>query len=303
MPAQVTVFGGTGFLGRRIVERLVSDESTVRVAVRHPERVHVGALHDGFQRMQPLAADVRNEESVVAAIRGAQAVVNAASAYVETRNVTYSAVHVQGAATVAGACARESVHRLVHLSGIGADPASRSAYIRARGEGELAGKHAFPGATIIRPSVMFARDDAFLNSLTRIVRLSPMVPLIGGGRTKLQPVHADDVAEAVCRSLSDPAAPAKTYEIGGPDIYTLREIIELIVTGMGRWRLFVPVPHLAAYSLARLLEILPQAPLTVAQADLLRSNNVVAPGAPGLSDLGLTPRPLTDTIEEVVGYS
>ena len=302
MPAQVTVFGGTGFLGRRIVERLVYGGTTVRVAVRHPERVHVGAPHDGFPRMQPLAADVRNEGSVVAAISGVEAVVNAVSAYVETRDVTYSAVHVRGAAIVASASARENVRRLVHLSGIGADPRSRSAYIRARGKGELAVKQAFPGATIIRPSVMFANDDAFLNSLARIVRLSPMVPLIGGGCTKLQPVHADDVAEAVCRSLSDPLAPTRTYELGGQAIYTLREIIDLILTATGRRRrLFVPVPYVVAYSLARLPEILPQAPLTVAQVDLLRSNNVVAPRATGIGDLDLAPRLLTDTIAEIVG--
>lgn len=251
--------------------------------------------------MQPLAADVRNEGSVVAAISGVEAVVNAVSAYVETRDVTYSAVHVHGAAIVASASARENVRRLVHLSGIGADPRSRSAYIKARGKGELAVKQAFPGATIIRPSVMFANDDAFLNSLARIIRLSPMVPLIGGGCTKLQPVHADDVAEAVCRSLSDPLAPTRTYELGGPAIYTLREIIDLILTATGRRRLFVPVPYVVAYSLARLLEILPQAPLTVAQVDLLRSDNVVAPRATGIGDLDLAPRLLTDTIAEIVG--
>jgi uncharacterized protein YbjT (DUF2867 family) len=215
MASQVTVFGGTGFLGRRIVARLVSDGTTVRVAVRRPERLHVGAPHDGLQRVHPFPADIRNEGSVIAAVCGVEAVVNAVSAYVETRDVPYSAVHVHGAANVAGVCARENVSRLVHLSGIGADSASRSGYIRARGEGELAVKQAFPGATIIRSSVMFARDDAFLNSLARIVRLSPIVPLIGGGSTKLQPVLADDVAEAVCRSLSDPVAPAKTYELGG----------------------------------------------------------------------------------------
>lgn len=301
MTARVTVFGGTGFLGRRIVERLVSDGITVRVAVRRPERVHVGAPHDASHSVRPLRVDIRNEVSVVTAVSGFEAVVNAVSAYVETRDVTYSAVHVHGAANVAGACARENVSRLVHLSGIGADPTSRSAYIRARGQGELAVKQAFAGATIIRPSVMFARDDAFLNSLARIVRKSPIVPLVGRGRTKLQPVHADDVAEAVRRSLSDPVASAKTYELGGPDIYSLREIIELIRTGIGPRRLFVPVPYVAAYSLAGLLEFLPQAPITVAQIDLLRSDNVVSPHALGFSDFGIRPRLLSDVIAEIVG--
>src|SRR5271170_1082831 len=163
----VTVFGGTGFLGRRIVGRLTREGTTVRVAVRHPERANVGAVA-GSVRTTPVAADIRNHETTSAAVAGAEAVVNAVSAYVERGGITYTAVHVEDAANVAKACGRYNVDRLVHISGIGAGPVSRAPYIRARGEGEQVVQRVFPRATILRPSVMFAPDEGFLNTLVRI---------------------------------------------------------------------------------------------------------------------------------------
>jgi uncharacterized protein YbjT (DUF2867 family) len=285
----VTVFGGTGFLGRRIVEHLIREKATCRVAVRNPDRAEALASGLDVNRVIPVAADVRDPSTVAAAIANAQGVVNAVSAYVEKGGVTYSAVHVHGAGNIARACRQHGVARLVHISGIGADPASHSAYIRARGLGELAVQEAFPSATVLRPSVMFADDGGLLSGLEKIARSTPVIPLIGTGATRVQPVHVNDVAEAVYRALRDAGCAGKTYELGGPDIYTIREIFEMVLANVGRPHRLISVPFALASPLARLLELLPGAPLTVAQVDLLRDDNVTGPGATGFADLGISP--------------
>jgi NADH dehydrogenase len=297
--ALITVFGGTGFLGKRIVERLVGLGETVRVVSRHPKGLRPGLVSGGDGRVVPIAADVREEKSVAAAVADAEGVVNAVSAYVEKGDVTYEAIHVRGALNVARACELQKVRRLILISGIGADPSSPSAYIRARGQGEQVVRDAFPQATILRPSVMFARDDAFLNALAALARSSPIIPLIGGGHTRLQPVHVEDVAEAVCAALHSPAAAGLTYEMGGPASYTLREIVEMILARNRRRRILLPIPFALADPFAHLLEHLPHAPLTVAQVDLLKADNVVGPALPGLSDLGIVPKKLYDVIAEL----
>ena len=295
----VTVFGGTGFLGRRIVERLLDEGETVRVAVRHPGRGHVDAGAPSAQATS-IAVDVHDDDTVQVAVAGADAVVNAVSAYVEKGGTTYTAVHVEGAGNVAKACERRKVSRLVHISGVGADPGSRAPYIRVRGEGELTVQRAFPRATILRPSVMFAADDAFLNALARISQLSPVIPLIGGN-TKLQPIHVSDVAAAVTGCLHDPATCGRTYELGGPEVYTLREIFDMVLIRMGRRRAFLPVSFALARPLARLAEMLPNAPLSVAQVDLLRHDNLPSSYLGGIAELGLVPRSLRDTLAEFFG--
>src|SRR5918996_2022803 len=183
----VSVFGGTGFLGRRLVRRLAAEGATLRVAVRSPDRAR-SVLGADLDRVTALRADVRDPASVAAAVAGVDAVVNVVSAYVEKRGVTFESVHVQGARTLAQEAAAAGVARLVLVSGIGADPQSRSSYIRARGRGELVVRQAFPSATIVRPSAMFGPGDALFGALADIVRLLPVVPLIGGG-TRLQPVY------------------------------------------------------------------------------------------------------------------
>jgi len=287
--ALMTVFGGTGFLGRRIVESLARDGGTVRIAVRH------AAAPQGDQHAS-VTADIRDENAVAAAIAGADAVVNAVSAYVEGGGITYRDVHELGAGNLARACRQLGVQRLVHISGIGADPASPSRYIGARGRGDLAVQQAFPRAVILRPSVLFGPADGFLNGLAKILRLSPVVPLIGGGRTRLQPIHVEDVAEAVRRSLRSPGAEGRTYELGGAKAYSLREIVEMIAARLGRRCRFVSIPFALAYPLARMSELLPAAPLTVAQVDMLRDDNLPGAGTPGLAELGITPRRLEDTL-------
>ena len=290
--ALVTVFGGTGFLGRHITEHLARDGASVRIAVRHP------APLQGDQ-FTSVTADIRDESAVAAAVAGADAAVNAVSAYVEGAGITYGDVHERGAGNVARLCEQQGVQHLVHISGIGADAASPSRYIGARGRGDLIVREAFPRAVILCPSVMFGLDDAFLNSLAKIVMLSPVVPLIGGGRTRLQPVHVGDVAEAVARSLPSPDAESRTYDLGGAKAYSLREIVEMIAARMGRRCRLLSIPFGMAYPLARLSELLPAAPLTVAQVDLLRDDNLPGAGMPGLAELGITPRHLEDALAQL----
>jgi NADH dehydrogenase len=225
----ITVFGGSGFLGRRIVLRLANDGAEVRVAVRHPERA---AFLTGTRTAGPITAvraDVWDEASVAPAVAGADAVVNTVGHYVERGRASFEAIHGQGARHVAAAAARAGIARLVHISGIGADPQSDSAYVRARGIGERLVAEALPAATIFRPSVMFGPEDAFLNRLAALARVLPVLPLFGRGDVRLQPVYVDDVAAAVATVLTTPVAAGKLYELGGPRIYSYRVLVRLVL--------------------------------------------------------------------------
>jgi len=286
----VSVFGGTGFLGRRLVERLAAEGATVRIAVRSTDRA---AESD---RVTVCRADVRDQASVAAAVAGADAVVNAVSAYVEKRGTTFEAVHEQGARTLAQEAAAAGVARLVLVSGIGADPQSWSPYIRARGRGELAVRQAFPGATIVRPGAMFGPGDALFGTLADIVRLLPVVPLIGGGRTRLQPVYVEDVAEAIARMLANSGTAGRTYELAGPGVYTLRELVSFALRLIGTRRLLVPLPFAVAGIQARLFEFLPSPPLTTSQVDLLRVDNLASGDLPGFRDLDIRPQAVEDIV-------
>jgi NADH dehydrogenase len=296
----VSVFGGTGFLGRRLVRRLATEGVTVRVAVRHPERARgLGAA--GLDRVTVLCADVRDQASVAAAVAGAEAVVNAVSAYVEKDGVTFEAVHEQGAKTLAQESAAAGVARFVLVSGIGADPESGSSYIRARGRGERAVQQAFPGVTVVRPGAMFGPGDALFGTLADVARLLPVLPLIGGGRTRLQPVYVEDVAEAIARVLADPGTAGGTYELAGPGVYTLRELVGITLRLIGRRRLLVPVPFAVAEVQARLFELLPSAPLTIGQVDLLRADNVASRALPGFRELNIQPKAIEEIVPTYLG--
>ncbi len=295
MMTTVTVFGGSGFLGRRLVHRLAATGMTVRVAVRHPDPARVELRSTGLDRVTVVHADIRDRASVAAALAGADAVVNAVSAYIEKAGVTFEAIHVKGAETVAREAVAAAVARLILVSGLGADPTSSSPYIRARGRGELAVRQVFPGVTIVRPGAMFGPGDALFGALSKLARLLPAVPLIGGS-TRLQPVFVEDVAAAIANILSDPATVGETYELAGPGVYTMRELIEITLRCMGKWRPIVPVPFAIAEIQARLLELLPHPPLTTGQVDLLKVDNVASGTLPGLSALNVEPR----TVEEVV---
>ena len=293
--ATVVVFGGGGFLGRRLVDRLSAESVTVRVAVRHPEPARIALRSLGFDRVTVVYADVRDQGSVEAAIAGADAVVDAVSAYVEKGGVTFEAVHVRGAENMAREAIAAGVARFVLVSGIGADRYSSSPYIRSRGRGEVMVQQAFPSATIVRPGAMFGPGDALFATLAELARLLPVLPLIGGG-TRLQPVFVEDVAKAITNILSDPGTVGQTYELAGPRVYTLRELVNMTLQLMGKRRLLVAVPFAVAEIQARLFEFLPNPPLTTGQVDLLKVDNVASKTLPGFQDLKIRPR----TVEEVL---
>jgi len=295
MPA-VTVFGGTGFLGRRLVPRLAAQGHAVRVAVRKSDQARRALDAAGLQQVSVFRVDVRDPAAVGGAVAGADVVVNAVSAYVETHGVTFDAVHEQGARTLAQQAAAAGATRLVLVSGIGADADSASPYIRARGRGERVVQQAFAGATIVRPSAMFGPGDALFGTLAQLARATPVLPLIGGGRMRLQPVYVEDVAEAIARIIADPGTAGHTYELAGPDVYTFRELVDLTLRIVGKHRALVPIPFALAQVQARLFELLPNPPLTTGQVDLLKVDNIASGMLPGLRELHIEARSVKEAV-------
>ena len=293
---RVTVFGGSGFLGRQIVKCLAAEGTNVRVAVRHPERA---SLLKGFARdsqIEVVHADVWDESTVARAVRKSTWVINTVGHYMEKSGATFDAVHGQGAHNVARQAGNAGVERLIHISGVGADPASDSPYVRARGIGEDLVKGAFEGVTILRPSVIFGPDDSFFNTLAGLARQMLVLPLFGTGRTKLQPVFVGNVAEACVRVLADPSTQGKLYELGGPRIYTYKALMNLVLEHVGKRRALVPVPFFVWDTLAALLSVLANPPLTRDQVKLMKSDNVVGETALTLEDLGIDPTPVEEVL-------
>jgi uncharacterized protein YbjT (DUF2867 family) len=284
----VTVFGGTGFLGRRIVRHLLDHNFEVRAASRRPER-RASPFKDRIG-LTETRADVHDEAAVIASLADAYGAVNAVSLYVERGRETFDAVHVEAAARIARRAREAGVERLVHVSGIGADPHSSSNYIRARGNGEQAVRQAFPSATLIRPAVMFGPDDAFLTTLVKLVRYLPIYPMFGRGWTRLQPVYVEDVAEAVARLMTDTGAIISPWhEFGGPRMYTYEELLRTIAVQIGARTKFIPMPFALWHALAWTCEQVPSAPLTRNQIALMRHDNIASPNLPGLMELDIEP--------------
>ncbi len=301
----MTVFGGTGFLGRRIVQSLLESGFAVRAASRHRRR-QGSPPGAGGRGPESVRADIHDEGSVASALDGAFGAVNAVSLYVEgvERRASFRSVHVDGAARVARCARNAGVQRLVHVSGIGADPASGSGYIRARGEGENAVRQAFPAATIIRPAVMFGPDDAFLTALMRLVRILPVFPLFGEGRTRLQPVHVEDVAEGTARILAAAGSGVgPTYEFCGPRIYAYADVVRAVADALGVRPRLLPIPFMVWDALALLAELVPAIPVTRAQVALMRHNTVASGRLPGLQELGILARDVEGTLARIAAGS
>jgi uncharacterized protein YbjT (DUF2867 family) len=290
----VTVFGGTGFLGRHVVRGLRASNFTVRVASRHPDKT---AHAD--RKIQPIRADIRNPIAVEAALVNAWGVVNAVSLYVEHGADTFHAIHVNAARTIAQAAREAGAERLIQVSGIGADTASSSLYVRKRAEGEQAVRSAFPGAVIVRPAVMFGPDGGFVTTVLDLMRKLPAYPLFGRGQTRLQPVSVDDVADAIARILTRPEREPTLYEFGGPDVFTYEEFLRTVAREAGLRPLLVPFPFAGWHLLARVAEVLPRPPVTRNQVELMEVDTVTSPSMPGLAELGITPRPVRDTVREL----
>lgn len=297
----VTVFGGSGFIGRRIVERLVEDGAEVSVAVRRPERVTGRTGNGRAGRVTAVRADVWQEASVAPAVEGADAVVNTVGHYVERGGASFAAIHGRGAQHVARAAAAAGARRLVHISGIGTEAGSDSPYVRARAMGERLVEEAFPEVTILRPSVVVGPGGAFLERLAGLARTLPVLPLFGRGEVRLQPVYVGDVAAAVAAALTRPEAAGRTYELGGPRAYTYRELLRLVLDHTGRRRVLMPVPYAVWELLATAMRVLPSAPISPDQVKLMKQDNVVSPGASTLDDLGVAPTPLEAVLPACLG--
>lgn len=285
----VTVFGGAGFLGRSIVSALARQGAHVRVACRRPDEALRCKPMGDVGQVAPVAANIRDDASVAAAVDGADAVINLVGILYESGRQSFDAVHRDGAGRIARAAASAGVAQLVHVSAIGADPEAPSKYARSKGEGEAAVKAAFDKAVILRPSILFGPDDDFFNRFAALARISPVLPLIGGGHTRFQPVYVRDVAEAAVAALTNPDTAGRTFELGGPQIYSFRQLLQLLLAVIDRKRLLVPVPFWAAMVKAFFLELSPVPLLTRDQVRLLRGDNVVTEGVAGFADLGISP--------------
>jgi NADH dehydrogenase len=250
--------------------------------------------------IQLVEANVRDERSVANAIAGSHAVVNAVSLYVEHGDETFHSVHVEAARRVAVQAHRAGIKHLVHVSGIGSDPRSRSLYIRKRGEGELAVLGAFANAILIRPAVMFGPDDAFLTTILNLLQRLPIYPMFGNGLTRLQPAYVEDVAEAIVRVLQRTETDAITFECGGPRIYTYEELLRLIAREAGLKRILIPVPFAAWQVLAWIAEMMPSPPIARNQVELMQVDNVPSAEMPGFAELGISPHAVEKTLQEIL---
>jgi uncharacterized protein YbjT (DUF2867 family) len=292
MAGSVTVFGGAGFIRRHLVPLLLRSGATARLAVRHPRRVQVTT--ELPQAAELIQADVLDDVAVGGAVAGTDAVVNLVGILTETTSQTYRAIHVEGARRVALAAQHHGVTRLIHISALGSSPTSPAISDRTKAEGEQIVREVFPQATIVRPSLTFGEDDHFFSRFAAIIRSSPVLPLIGGGTTKFQPVLVDDVTAGLVELLKRPNTVGKTYEFGGPQIYSFKALLEFLVGTLDRQRLLIPIPFTLAEIQARLLELLLNPQLTRDQVRLLKTDKVVSGAEPTLGDLGMQLRSLED---------
>ncbi|MBA3810594.1 MAG: complex I NDUFA9 subunit family protein [Caulobacteraceae bacterium] len=292
MKGLVTVFGGSGFVGSQIVRALAKHDRRVRVAVRRPGRGYRLPMLGDVGQIEIVQANVRDAASVGRALDGAEACVNAVAVLYQSGRQTFEGLNVAGAREIAEAARARGIGRFVQISAIGADAASGADYARSKAAGEAAVREAIPSATVVRPSVVFGPGDAFFNRFAAMATVSPVLPLIGGGATRFQPVFVGDVAAAVAAAFSDGAASGGTYELGGPSIYSFKALMVLLLEQIGRPRLLAPIP----FAVAKILGLAGDAlaatgilapPITSDQVEMLRTDNIVVPGALGLADLGV----------------
>lgn len=296
----VTVFGGSGFLGRHTVRALAKAGYRIRVAVRRPNNANYLPPMGTVGQIQLVKCDAVDAAQAGDALRGAEAAINLTGILYQRGAQSFRAVHVEAAGNIASAARAADLRTLVHVSAIGADADAASRYASSKGEGEARVREAFGDAAILRPSLLFGPEDDFFNKFAWIARLSPVLPLIGGGHTRFQPVFVGDAANAILRCVEDSSTRAKTYELGGPAVYSFKELLQIMLHETGRGRLLVPVPFFLASIKAFFLQmskIVGVAPLlTPDQVTLLRSDNVVSAGALTLADLGIAP----DSLEAIL---
>jgi NADH dehydrogenase len=288
----VTVVGGSGFLGRYVVQRLAERGHRVRVVVRHPDRALFLKPLGDLGQVQLVRGDISSDAQMAAAFAGAEAGVNLVGILDEKSGQRFKAVQAEGAGRAARAAAAAGITRYVQVSAIGADAASPVAYARTKAEGEAAVLAAIPTAAIVRPSLVVGPEDQFLNRFAGMARMAPVLPVVAGN-SRFQPVYVLDVAAAIVAALGDPAAAGRTFELGGPDVMTFRAILKMINTETRQDRPLIEVPDAVARVMGTLGNVLPFMPMTSDQFAMLQKDNVAAPGMPGLEALGIVPTPMT----------
>jgi uncharacterized protein YbjT (DUF2867 family) len=301
-PGLVTIFGGSGFVGRYAVRALAKAGWRVRAASRRPDLAGYLQPMGSVGQILPVQANLRYPDSISRAVEGADAVINSVGVLAPTGKQTFAAVHASGARAAAKAAREAGATHFVHVSAIGADPKSAAAYARSKAEGEAAVLEEFPKAIILRPSIVFGPEDEFFNRFAAMARISPVLPLIGGGQTKFQPVYVGDLADAILAAVSGAARAGATYEIGGPDVLSFRELLDRTLQYSDRSRGYLPLPFWAAKLQAALTSPLPNAlrPVTLDQVRLLERDNVVSAAASKqgltLAGLGITQPKTVDAI-------
>lgn len=292
-PGLVTVFGGSGFVGSQLVRALARRGWRVRIACRRPDRAWKLQTSGSVGQIQAVRCDANNREEVASALQGADAAINLIGILYESGRRSFHALHVDASRNIAEAVAAANISRLVQISAIGADPESESDYALSKAAAEMAVREVKPDAVVIRPSIVFGAGDDFLNRFAQMAQFSPFLPLIGGGKTRFQPVYVADVAEAIARATVLPEAAGRTFELGGPAVMTFEDVLKLILRETYRSNALIPLPFFAARvigSLAQLTAMVGIPPvLTRDQVVLLERDNVVAAGAEGLAALGVQP--------------
>lgn len=285
----VTVFGGSGFIGRYVVARLADLGWTVRVAVRRPSRAEFLKPLGDVAQVVPLRCNLTNDADVRNAVTGADAVINLVGILQSHGKQTFDAVHVEGTRSIVRAAAEAGITHFVQVSALGASADSGSDYARTKAAAEQVVLEAIPEAVVLRPSVVFGPEDSFFNRFASMARFSPVLPLIGGGKTRFQPVYVGDVADAVVAALTRRDAAGKVYELGGPKVYSFEELMRLMLRVIERRRCLVSLPWGLASRMGAVFQALPGAPITRDQVEQLKSDNVVGEGHPGFAELGIDP--------------
>jgi len=291
----VTVFGGSGFIGAQAVRQLARAGWRIRVAVRNPAAAYAMRLHGDVGQIDIVQANVRNAPSLRRALSGATAAVNLVGVMRDSGRQGFQALHAMGAHNVATAAKAEGVHRMVQMSALGADAASPSKYARTKAEGEAAAREIYPDAVVVRPSIVFGPEDNFFNRFAAMAQVSPVLPLLGGGHTRFQPVFVGDVGKALARAAASSDTAGQTYELGGPAVFSFRQLMELTLAEIGKRRLLLPLPWPVAGMIGTagdLAGVLVTPPITSDQVKLLKADNVVSGACPGLAELGITPTTL-----------
>ena len=291
MQGLVTVFGGTGFVGRQVVRALARRGYRVRAAARNEGAGYRLRMLGDVGQIEVVQANIRNRASVERALDGAQACINLVAVLYESGRQRFQALHVEGAKTIAECAAARGISRFVQVSAIGADANAASKYARSKAQGEAAVREAIPAAVVIRPSIAFGPEDTFFNRFGQMAALSPVLPMVGA-QTRFQPVFVGDLGAAIANAATDASAAGQTFEVGGPAVYTFRELMEIVKRETGRRSVLLPIP----FPVARLIGVagdiqarLMEPVLTTDQVELLRHDNVPAEGMPGLRELGVTP--------------